>query len=679
MKYLMAIAIFACATIASAAPPKPAKVLQGAVPKWVLPPPATPIGEVPKEGLVQFRFLDNQIRVSRQGQESFITQRFKILRPEALQAANLRFVWRPSSGQLMVHSIRRHRQDGSSVEMLGKAEFQILQREENLEQSILTGLTTAIFPVPGVEVGDELEFSTTITDRDPTLFDRPFGAIQLPMIEIGGIFRARLLQSDDIALKRQTTPDLETPASLAVKTADELVIKIDNPKSVNLPEGAPGRFAIGRLVEYSSFANWGEISMTFSKFFEQASKFSANSPVRAEVAKIAALSSDPEVRILAALRLVQDRIRYVYVGLGTGSYMPASAEQTWERRYGDCKAKTALLLAVLRELGISAEAVLVNASGLDGIQHRLASPALFDHVLVRATVGSKSLWLDGTLLGSPRLEYIAPPKFSAALPLRTKGAELENIAPLPLSFLSKLEVMDIDATAGKAKPARVNFRSIIHGDEVLQLRAGLASLAGNDLKQALRSILGRASEETEDIGWSYDESTGALTLKWIGTEKLDWKSDGSYYLPAAGFTPPNELKRPKGQDQSAPWSVDFPFFSCWITTIRLPPDQGRVRWDYFSRPVDRVLGGVRYFRQATLRDATVQTIMSKRALKPELSTAEAAEIASALTNFDKAKSYVYQRTVGRDADNTDDKRAIIAPASIDWASGRTICQPPPAK
>lgn len=62
------------------------------------------------------------------------------------------------------------------------------------------------------------------------------------------------------------------------------------------------------------------------------------------------------VRILqpGALDLVQQQVRYVYVGLGGGTYLPASADETWNRRYGDCKGKTALLLALLGELGIAA-------------------------------------------------------------------------------------------------------------------------------------------------------------------------------------------------------------------------------------------------------------------------------------------------------------------------------------
>src|SRR3546814_6567111 len=104
-----------------------------------------------------------------------------------------------------------------------------------------------------------------------------------------------------------------------------------------------------------------------------------------EAARIAAAHSAPLDRASAALKLVQRDVRYIYVGLGNGNLTPATAEETWQRRYGDCKGKTALLLALLARLGIEAEAVLANNSGGDdGLDERLPNPGMFDHVLVRS-------------------------------------------------------------------------------------------------------------------------------------------------------------------------------------------------------------------------------------------------------------------------------------------------------
>ncbi|MFZ8278353.1 transglutaminase domain-containing protein, partial [Staphylococcus aureus] len=83
--------------------------------------------------------------------------------------------------------------------------------------------------------------------------------------------------------------------------------------------------------------------------------------------------------------LVQDEIRYLFEGMNGGNYVPQKPADTWTRRYGDCKAKTLLLLALLRAMDIEAEPVAasMNLSGL--VAQRLPSAGAFDHVLVRAT------------------------------------------------------------------------------------------------------------------------------------------------------------------------------------------------------------------------------------------------------------------------------------------------------
>jgi hypothetical protein len=338
---------------------------------------------------------------------------------------------------------------------------------------------------------------------------------------------------------------------------------------------------------------------------------------------------------------------------------------------------------VLKALGISAEAVLVNQGGADGVSARIPSPGHFNHVVVRAQIGANAYWLDGTLFSSPKFANLPQPNFRAALPLRFKGADLESVSATPFTSPELLEVVDIDASAGIDKPARISVRKVVHGADVIQLRAGLASLAGEDLKRTLRSLggFGTGNSETEETNWTYDESTGALSVTWAGTQKLDWE-DGSeggktYYIPGAGFTPPNELQRPKEQDQSAPWNVDFPYFKCWITTIRLPPDQGRLRWSYSSDAVNRTLGGVQYFREATIQKGVVQTVMSRRAIKAELSAQEAGDIATALPKFNNDKSYIYQYRSR--AGNSDDLRPVLETKAIDWISSGKLCQPPSSK
>ncbi|HET9161627.1 MAG TPA: transglutaminase, partial [Caulobacteraceae bacterium] len=185
------------------------------------------------------------------------------------------------------------------------------------------------------------------------------------------------------------------------------------------------------------------------------------------------------------------------------------------------------------------------------------------------------------------------------------------------------------------------------------------------------------------VSWKYDENERLLLLDGEGEGKLDWdkEDDGtrSYRLPGAGFTPPDELRRPKEQDQAAPWMTeDYPIFSCWVTNVKLPPLQDKA-WDYVSRGVNRQLGGVHYARIAGLERGVMHTVMSKQTLEPEITADEAKELNDALSGFDNKISFVYQIPKGQRLSNTipDALASFLAALSdVDWTQPRNPCVMP---
>ncbi|MBV1688336.1 DUF3857 domain-containing transglutaminase family protein [Novosphingobium sp. G106] len=645
---------------------------------WVQPPPPPTEAKPAADAPFHFIYLDTQLHVLPTGVETYTAYRVRILKPEALQMGHITLTWDPSSGDATVHSVRIIR-DGQTIDVLKNTRFQVIQREQGLEQAVITGDLTAMLQVPGLQVGDELEVATTQRSRDPTLGDHAFGLFQFPTQGLPGSFRYRLSWPDSERLAFQSSRDLAVAVPAREGGMQTISYDLRDPRGVIVNEGAPNRYNVRRLIEYSDFAGWEDVSRRFWPLFASAATLPPGSPLRAQVAKIAAASADPAQRALAALRLVQDEIRYVYVGLNGGGYRPASADETWSRRFGDCKAKTALLIALLRELGIEAEPVAVQVSGDDGLDARLPSPSVFNHVLVRAKIGGKSYWLDGTRLGDRHLELLPQPGFAWALPLREKGAPIEAVTAAPFARPQFIGVLDMDASAGFNQPAKVSVQYVMRGDEAYGVRTSLAALSSEDTDRALRAYWRREESwvNADSVSWRYDEDRNTTILSLTGTGNADWdgndKEGHDMTIWRAGFPPPDILRRPKGQDDSAPWLTDFPSFKCWAATIRLPRAGAGHRWGYYADPMDKEIGSVNYWRQAGLSGYVMRVVKSRQVLQREISAEMARKQTDAVPGFNNNMSRVYEEEASGAAKSAAGQDKLPFGDSVDWAVNDGAC------
>ncbi len=81
----------------------------------------------------------------------------------------------------------------------------------------------------------------------------------------------------------------------------------------------------------------------------------------------------------AVYQWVAQDFRYVSVALGLGGYQPRLPDQVLATKYGDCKDKATLFVALARRMGFRADPVLLSAEG--GVDSTLPSIAQFDHMI----------------------------------------------------------------------------------------------------------------------------------------------------------------------------------------------------------------------------------------------------------------------------------------------------------
>ena len=659
---LMALAATTALTSLAYAGDKP---IIGPAPTWVKPVQPAATSAKGDEAPMRILLSDQQIALEPGKQTLYTDIVLKIQTPQGLSAGNISFPWRPDTDELTVHKLLIRRGD-QVIDVLASGQtFTVARRETNLESATLDGVLTANIQPEGLQVGDIIEFAASLTTSDPTLK----GHVE----QIAGTWngyaagRAHLRMQWPSTLKVKLQQNGALPALKPIKTGGttQVELMLDNIDQVAVPRLAPARYGIGRRVEVTDFASWADLGALMAPLYQKAATLPAQGPLLAEVDRIRTASSDPKTRAQAALALVQDRVRYVALQMGTGGLVPADAETTWSRRFGDCKGKTALLLAILHALDIQAEPVVVSTVGGDGMDARLPMVGLFDHVLVRATLAGKVYWLDGTRSGDVSLDRLKVPDFGWGLPLVPTGAALVRIVPPPLDVPLQTTTIRMDATSGISIPAPTKVETVFRGDQAFATNLALTNLTGEARDRALREYW-RSEYEFIDalaVNATFDPVAGELRMTMEGKARMDW-SNGYYETDGTGVGYKADFRRDPGPDQDAPFAVSYPYFIKTVETIQLPHG-----FSYKPDPkaeVSQTVAGIEYRRHASIAGDAVTIEKTERSVASEFPFKDAVAAGEALRDLADRRVYI---PTPRNYRQTDAELAVAATKTPTTATG----------
>ena len=568
-------AIAAAVAVAMAGPARAAdKPLYQPVPGWVKPAPPIDVKAL-GDGSPVLLVFDDQERLADGTVWSYHDVATRMATPEVVtQNGTVRLAWQPAKGDLIVHRLEILRGSQTIDVLAGGKSFTVIRREQQLERHAIDGELTATMPVEGLQVGDVLRLVATVSSRDAALG----GAVQdVTLLPTGpgkvGFARTRLVWPTATDIRWKALADGAAP-KLATAGADtELLIAGVLPEPVELPNDAPVAVRRLPLLEATSFTGWAAVSKAMAGYYASTAPTGA---LAGEVAAIAAAQSDPLQRTNAALQLVQDKVRYLFNGMEKGNYVPQSAEQTWAPRYGDCKAKTVLLLSVLRALGVEAEAVLAHAQLGGLVPQRLPSAAAFNHVLVRATIAGRSYWLDGTSSGARFADIGDTPPFRWVLPVRAAGAELMAVPLAPPARPSAAMTLDIDQRAGILLPAVVRMRLTLRGPGAAQI--GLAKTQGSkdQIDAAVQQIVGGAvggDAVPTRYAIAYDPLEAVATIDATSTLTTAWQRSDNQYRMVLDKTVSNisfEPDRARAAWQAIPVATGLPDTGAIRMRVLLP-------------------------------------------------------------------------------------------------------------
>lgn len=162
----------------------------------------------------------------------------------------------------------------------------------------------------------------------------------------------------------------------------------DDHKLLLAPIGFAMENYVGKMEDWSGLASWQyELNKGRNELPEE-----FKSKIRSMVMDV----DSPYEKIKVLYSYLQKNYRYVSIQLGIGGWQTMKADKVVDYSYGDCKALTNLMQAMLETIGIPSNYTLVFAgSDVDDIETELPSNQ-FNHVILQIPMNENPVWLECT-------------------------------------------------------------------------------------------------------------------------------------------------------------------------------------------------------------------------------------------------------------------------------------------
>ncbi len=275
----------------------------------------------------------------------------------------------------------------------------------------------------------------------------------------------------------------------------------------------------------SSWKDFGQFMYDLNKDRDQLSP-----EMKQKVKSLINEAQSDQEKIAILYRYLQDNMRYVSVQLGIGGWQTFDAKYVEENKYGDCKALSNFMKAMLKEAGIKSYAALIHASDdskID-ISDDFAFPGFANHVILN--IPSEEIWLECTSSDYPP-NYIGEHNQDRPTLLITEEGGVIKHTPLfdlDLHQEKHEALIQIDDKGA----ANIKLQSIFSGPKHEVLRYYSNNQSPQELEEYFLSTLDLPAFSIDQLQINNDAKTPQSTLDFAATVKrYSSKAGKRIFLP----------------------------------------------------------------------------------------------------------------------------------------------------
>ena len=242
--------------------------------------------------------------------------------------------------------------------------------------------------------------------KDPHIIGQFFFASSSPILRAkyeivagnGVVINTGIYNEELLNIKKDK---IQTPES-----GERWIFSAENIGTIDYEDDSPNITYLSSSV-YSTLASYQtdsgqtiKVLSSLDDLYDWYSGFVSELEIEDEVARLASEiveQSDSDLeKVRKIFYWVQENVKYIAFEQGMRGFIPHSPDYVMNKRYGDCKDMSSLLVGLIRSVGLDANYTWIGSRNLPYSYHQIPSPIVDDHMIASVEIEGQRIFLDAT-------------------------------------------------------------------------------------------------------------------------------------------------------------------------------------------------------------------------------------------------------------------------------------------